>query len=75
MDARVFQIGDEVVVLQANRLPRLIEHGRGVIHRVAETQGDWAVYNIYFVTGFPMARSAAVLRLATEFDSDTKETR
>jgi len=61
-----FSVGDEVIVLEAILLPkRLVEKGRGRIHKITrETSRD----PLYWVEGFPLGRTALVLRPATTTD-------
>jgi len=55
----LFSEGDVVVVLQAARLPREVALGTGRIARVTtDAQGT----RVYWITGFPVARPAHVLR-------------
>ena len=60
--AKTLKVGDRVTVLRACRLPSVEEAiGSGVIESM--TKGS---YPAFFVSGFPCARTAEVLRPVTE---------
>lgn len=57
--AQVLKVGDRVAVLNACRLPAIEEiRGYGIIE--SKTSGS---YPLFFVRGFPLGRTAEVLRL------------
>jgi len=56
-----FDVGDMVVVLNACRLPKVEQSiGTGAIDRITYQSSDGEP--LYWISGFPMARSARVLR-------------
>jgi hypothetical protein len=53
------EVGDTVDVLQAARLPVEYLIGTGTIRRITESASG---ERLYWIAGFPMARTASVLR-------------